>query len=135
MYNPRFPHSLVVKRLSVDENGDPVLDEEGVQQYETLTLTIAEYYDDEPKRTVKGEYVTYTADSIPFGYRTATQNVKQAGDVVVADFKIACPMFFDVLNFGDRLILTDYDRTYIGSVVKKQTFNLGSNIWFDEIKN
>lgn len=135
MYNPRFPHTVVIKRVRMDENGEPALNEVGEPVYETLELTAVEMFDDQPVRNEDGSFRTYKVDSLPFGYRTATQNVKQAGDVVVADLKIATPMFITPLNYGDRLVLTDFDRTYMGRVVKKQTFNLGSNIWFDEIKN
>lgn len=135
MYNPRFPHTVVIKRAVMDENGDPLVSEVGEPVYETLELTAVEMFDDEPVRNEDGSFRTYRVKSLPFGYRTATQNVKQAGDVVVADFKIATPMFTTPLYYGDILELTDFDRTYRGRVVKKQTFNLGSNIWFDDIKS
>lgn len=134
MYNPRFPHTVVIKRVKMDEAGEPICNAVGELVYETLRVQAVEMFDDEPVRNEDGSFRTYMTDSLPFGYRTATQNVKQAGDVVVADFKIATPMFLTPLNYGDRLVLTDFDRTYVGSVVKKQTFNLGSNIWFDDIK-
>ena len=70
-----------------------------------------------------------------FGYRVSSKNTQTAGDVIVSDFKIATPMILTELVAGDILILTDYERTYKGVVVKKTTFNLGTNIWFDESKN
>lgn len=135
MYNPRFPHTVVIKRVKMDEEGEPLYSEKGEPVYETLKVTAVQMFDDEPVRDEDGVFQTYETDSLPFGYRTATQNVKQAGDVVVADFKIATPMFITPLNYGDILELSDFDRKYRGRVVKKQTFNLGSNIWFDEIKS
>jgi hypothetical protein len=44
-------------------------------------------------------------------------------------------MFVTPLLPGDLVEITDFDRTYWGEVVKKATFNLGSNIWINEVKN
>ena len=134
MFNPRFPHTLKVKRVRMTA-GQPEIDIDGNVVYDYLTLTLVEMADEEPVRNAEGAFVTFTAESVGFGYRTASANTQTAGDVVKADFKIACPMFLTELRYDDILELTDYDRTYEGKVVKKTTFNLGTNIWFDEIKN
>ena len=125
MFNPRFPHTLRVKR-SVVEGGEPVVDENGNILYDYIPLTAVEMVDEEPVRDADGAFVTY---------RTASSNTRTAGDVVVADFKIACPMFLTELRYDDILEVSDYDRTYTAKLVKKTTFNLGTNIWFNEIKN
>ena len=38
MFNPRFPHTLRVWRLSKDANGKPITDEEGNPSYEVAML-------------------------------------------------------------------------------------------------
>jgi hypothetical protein len=44
-------------------------------------------------------------------------------------------MFLTPLEAGDLVEIKDYERSYWGEVVKKATFNLGSNIWINEVKN
>lgn len=134
MENPRFPHCLQVIRVSEDEYGQPIYDEGGNPVYEVLPLDVVKTLDGEPQRRY-GELVTVKSNGISFGYRTSTQNTSTAGDVIVSDFKIATPMFTTPLRSGDILELTDYERTFRGYVVKKMTFNWGSNIWFNEVKN
>lgn len=135
MENPRFPHTLTIKRPTRDSGGAIVLDSDGKPTYDAVTLKIVEMMDGDPVKDADGAFVTEDATSVSFGYRTNSMNIRQAGEVVVADFKIACPMFLAELNFGDELELTDYDRTYRGKLVKKVTYNWGTNIWFDEIRN
>jgi len=134
MDNPRFPHTLSINRPK-KENGATVFDENGNVTYEPITIKIVKTVDGDPIRDGNGGFVTEDATSVNFGYRTNSMNIRQAGAVVVADYKIACPMFLATLNFDDILILTDYDRTYKGRVVKKVTYNWGTNIWFDEVQN
>lgn len=127
MYNPRFPHILKVQRaVGTDEQGDIL--------YEEVILDIVKTSNGEPIRE-GDKFVTYQADSIPFGYRTNTQNTKVMGDVVSAGYKVACPLFVTPLEFNDVLTLTDYDRTYKGYVIKKAAFNWGADIWFNETEN
>lgn len=135
MFNPRFPHTLAVKRTRTDSTGVPQTDANGDFIYDTVTLTCVEMSDSEPVRNADGNFVTFEAASINFGYRTAARNSQTSGDVIVSDFCIACPMFLTEIHTDDILVLTDYERTYKGKVIKKTTFNLGTNIWFDEIKN
>lgn len=154
MYNPRFPHKLSVKRPKVDSEGEFVLSERGDVEYVNVPLTLVQLIDNEPQRyrrsaafsrafslafdtlARRGDFVIIkVADEIDFGYRTGNKNTRTEGDVIVSDNKIACPMFMTELFPGDVLTLTDYDRTYTGKVVKKITYNWGSNIWFDEVKN
>ena len=135
MYNPRFPHTLVVKRVRKDSTGELVYDSDGNSIIDTVSLTCAEMLDNEPVRNANGAFVTYTATSVNFGYRTSAKNTTTSGDVIVSDFRIACPMFLTEILADDILELTDYERTYKGKVVKKTTFNLGTSIWFDEVRN
>lgn len=135
MFNPRFPHTLTVKRTRTDSTGVPQTDVNGNFIYDVVTLTCVEMSDSEPVRDADGRFVTFEATSINFGYRTAARNSQTAGDVIVSDFCIACPIFLTEIHTDDILEITDYERTYRGKVVKKTTFNLGTNIWFDEIKN
>lgn len=135
MYNPRFPHTLVVKRAERNSSGEIVYDANGDATYSPVTLTIANYANDEPIRLSDGTFSTYTAESIKFGYRTSSQNTKAAGDAVMSDFKLATPMFFTELLYDDIIEITDYDKSYKARLVKKTTFNWGTNIWIDEIRN
>lgn len=134
MFNPRFPHKLVVKRVRF-ANGQPVIDGDGNPIYDTVRLTLVEMYDEEPVRDLDGNFVTYEDDCVNYGYRTNSSNTQTMGDAMMTTFKIACPMFLTEIQAEDILELTDYDRTYRGRVIKKTTYNLGTNIWYNEIKN
>lgn len=135
MYNPRFPHSFSIKRASVDSSGDIVYDANGDPTYTTLSLSVVTTLDGDPTFDSQGQLITTSADNLSFGYRDSSRNTSDSKDVVIADYKIACPMFTTELYYGDIIEITDYQRTYKGKVVKKMTYNWGSNIWFDEIKN
>lgn len=135
MFNPRFPHTLRVWRVREDEYGEPVTDDEGNAAYDIVSLDVAVTVDDRPLMGLDGSVETEVAESICFGYRTQGKNTRETVDVVVSDFKLATPMFLTPLKPGDRVEITDYERTYWGEVVKKMTFNLGSNIWVNEVKN
>lgn len=128
MYNPRFPHKFRVFRPKVDTNGEPVLDVDGNPTYILLPLDKVINDDGTP-------FITEVVESMPFGYRTQGRNMSESRDVYVADYKLASPRFLTILNVGDRLEITDFDRTFFGEVVKKITNNLGSNIWINEVKN
>ncbi len=135
MYNPQFPHTLRVIREGLDEHGDPITDENGDPVAAVVTLTAVVMVDNQPTFDADGKFITEEVDSIPFGYRQSSMNTMRAGDVIVSDYKISCPIFLTPLNPGDILELTDYEKTFRGVVVKKDTFNLGTLIWFDRIKN
>jgi len=108
--NPRFPHSMVVKRVSVDADGVPVTDSEGNTIEETVLSSF-------------------------FGYRTQAMNTSSAGDVIKADYKLALPKTLADVRSNDKIYITDYTRSFVATVLKFNTFNLGSNIWANEIKN
>ena len=136
MYNPRFPHKLKVWRGSLDSLGNPVTDANGNPTYTLVPLSLVYTIDGEPQRDANGNLViARTVNEIAFGYRTETRNTQIAGDVATSDFKLACPMFTTFLKFGDILEMTDYDRTYKCSVIKKTDANWGSNIYCNEIRN
>lgn len=135
MYNPRFPHTLVVKRVKKNEDGDIAYSEKGDVSYDIVPLDIVQMLGDSPLKDNAGNFITRQAGSLSFGYRTSTRNVSQSGEVVVADIRISTPMFTTELFFDDIIILTDYDKTYECRFVKKTTFNWGTSMWVDEIKN
>lgn len=108
--NPRFPHLLVVKRASVDADGVPITDSDG----NIVEETVLESY---------------------FGYRTQTMNTSSSGDVIKADYKLALPRTTVNIMANDKIYITDYTRSFVATVLKFNTFNLGSNIWANEIKN
>lgn len=135
MYNPRFPHTLKVLRPLANSNGQAVLDDDGNPSLVAIPLDKAVCIDGEPQLDADGRFITEQVKEIEFGYRRGSLNARDTGDVSVLMQQIALPIFTTVLKRGDILEMTDFDRTYRGQVIKKQTFNLGTNIWFDEIRN
>lgn len=135
MLNPRFPHTLRVWRARIDDFGEPMTDENGNPIYDIVSLEAVVMIDSLPVVSSDGGFETEQTEWIDFGYRTQGKNTRDTLDVVVSDFKLATPMFLTPLLTGDRVEIKDYERTFIGEVVKKATFNLGSNIWINEIKN
>lgn len=135
MYNPRFPHSFRLKKARYDEYGNPVFDDNGDAIYEYVNMECVEMKDHEPVRDSEGNFVTYFSEEVNFGYRTSSKSASTVNDMVTADFCIACPMVLTEIHSGETLELRDYERTYYGTVVKKTTFNLGTNIWFNEVRN
>lgn len=135
MFNPRFPHSLRVWRSRKDDNGDPMTNDKGDPIYDIVRLKAVVMVDNLPVVRSDGSFETEPAEWMSFGYRTQGKNTRETVDVQVSDFKLATPMFLTPLEAGDRVEIKDYDRSYWGEVVKKATFNLGSNIWVNEVKN
>ena len=109
-----------------DSDGDPI--------YDIVSLKAVVMVDSRPVVLSDGSFDTYLTEWLEFGYRTQGKNTKDTTDVMVSDFKLATPMFLTPLETGDRVEVKDYERTYWADVVKKQTFNLGSNIWINEVK-
>lgn len=134
MFNPRFPHQLRVWR-SRNENGIPVTDDSGDEILDIVMLDAVTMLDNRPQFNYEGGFDTTEVEWMSFGYRTQGKDTKDTTDVVVSDFKLATPMFLTPLMVGDKVEIKDYDRTFWGEVVKKQTFNLGTNIWINEVKN
>lgn len=135
MFNPRFPHTLRVWRYRKNDYGEPMTDSEGNPEKEVVMLEKVVMVDYEPVVYSEGRFDTELVDTIEFGYRTQGKNTRDTVDVQVSDFKLATPMFLTYLEPGDMVEITDYERSFWGEVVKKATFNLGSNIWVNEVKN
>lgn len=135
MFNPRFPHTLRVWRARKDSNGEPMTNAQGDPVHDIVMLKAVVMIDNMPVVRSDGSFDTDSTEWISFGYRTQGKNTKDTSDVVVSDFKLATPMFLTPLEMGDRVEIKDFDRSYWGEVVKKQTFNLGSNIWINEVSN
>lgn len=135
MFNPRFPHMLRVWRSVKDDNGVPMTNDEGDPLYEVVELDEVVMCDNRPAMLADGGFETKKTEWLCFGYRTQGKNTKDTVDVMVSDYKLATPMFVTPLSPGDRIEIRDYDREYWGEVVRKQTFNLGSNIWINEVMN
>lgn len=110
-----------------DVKGEPIR--------EIVRLNKVVMVDYQPVVRSDGSFDADLVDKIEFGYRTQGKNTKDSVDVIVSDYKLATPMFTTPLLPGDLVEITDFDRTYWGEVVKKATFNLGSNIWINEVKN
>ena len=135
MFNPRFPHTLRVWRYRKNDYGEPMTDAEGNPVQDIVRLKKVVMVDSEPIVRSDGSFDTELVDTIEFGYRTQGKNTRDTVDVQVSDYKLATPMFVTPLEPGDKVEIWDYDRSYWGEVVKKATFNLGSNIWVNEVKN
>lgn len=135
MFNPRFPHTLRVWRTRKNDFGEPATDDEGNPLYEAVPLEKVVMRDNLPVVLPDGGFETETVYSLPFGYRTQGKNTRETTDVEVSDYKLSTPMFLTYLDPSDVIELEDYDRKFSCEVVKKTTFNLGSNIWVNEVKN
>lgn len=135
MFNPRFPHTLRVWRSRKDDHDEPMTTEGGDPIYDIVRLKKVVMVDNEPIVRSDGSFDTEMVETIEFGYRTQGKNTRDTVDVQVSDFKLATPIFLTHLEPGDMVEIWDYERSYWGEVVKKATFNLGSNIWINEVKN
>ena len=135
-FNPRWPHTFKVVEESLDENGLPVTDEGGRPVTSTKLLERIVYDGGfNPRRNSDGSFVTETVDEMPWGYRTSTGGLKTAGEVIVADYKISAPMMLTELPTGTVLEMTDYTHTFRVKILKMTTYNWGTNLWVDNIKN
>ena len=136
MYNPRWPNTLTAFAAVLDENKLPVCDENGDPVITQIAFTKV-VYDSRmnPKFHADGTFVTETVTELPWGYRTSTGGVRDAGEVFRTDFKISCPMIITPLEEGSLLYLKDKVRTFVGVVKKMTTYNWGTNIWFDRYGN
>ena len=134
MFNPRFPHTLRVWRSRKNDYGEPMTDNDGDPIFDIVTLKAVVMVDGRPVVLSDGSFDTELTEWLAFGYRTQGKSTKDTTDVMVSDFQLATPMFLTPLEAGDRVEIKDYERTYWGEVVRKHTFNLGSNIWINEVK-
>ena len=135
-YNPRWPHTFKVVSESLDADGLPVTDENGDPVVGTMSLERIVYGDDyDPRRRPDGSFVTEMVDEMPWGYRTSTGGLHTAGEVIVADYKCSCPMLLTELPTGTVLEMTDYTHTFRAKLLKMTTYNWGTNLWLDNVKN
>lgn len=136
MYNPRWPHTFTVLVERLDENGLPVTDANGNPVTGSMQVERI-VYDPQwnPSRNADGSFQTEYVEEVPWGYRTSTGGMKTSGEVWVADYKISCPMLLTDIPSGAILIMTDYVHTFRVKVVKMTTYNWGTNLWIDNIKN
>lgn len=136
MYNPRWPHTFRVLSESLDGNGIPVTDSEGKPIRSAMPLEKVVYDGNwNPTFSSDGSFVTETVTEMPWGYRTSTGGLRTSGEVIVADYKISCPMFLTDIPTGTMLEMTDYQRTFRTKVIKVTTYNWGTNLWVDNVKS
>ena len=136
MYNPRWPHTFTVLVESLDENERPITDEQGKPVLGAKPIEKI-VYDPQwnPRKNADGTFLTETVTEVPWGYRTSTGGMKTSGEVWVADYKMSCPMLLTDLPSGTILMMTDYVHSFRVKVVKMTTYNWGTNLWVDNIKN
>ena len=155
-YNPRWPHTFKVVVESLDSNGLPVVDDNGdpvigipvvddlgnpvydngkpkMKDMELSRIVYDAGYN--PRRNPDGTFVTESDSQMPWGYRTSTGGLKTAGEVIVADYKVSCPMMLTELPTGTVLEMTDYTHTFRAVLLKMTTYNWGTNLWLDNVKN
>ena len=136
MYNPRWPHTFIVLSESLDADGLPITDDDGkpVRGSKPLERVV---YDPRwnPRFSADGSFLTETVTEMPWGYRTATGGLKTSGEVIVADYKVSTPMLLTELPTGTILEMTDYTRTFRAKLLKMTTYNWGTMLWLDNIKN
>lgn len=136
MYNPRWPHTFRVVVEPLDGNGMPVTDANGDPVVGGMQLEKIVYDSGwNPTRNPDGSFVTEMVTDMPWGYRTATGGLRTAGEVIVADYKVSTPMMLTELPTGTILQMTDYTHTFRAKILKMTTYNWGTNIWLDNIKN
>lgn len=136
MYNPRWPHTFRVVVESLDQNGLPVTDANGDPVVGSMQLEKVVYDSAwNPRRSPDGSFVTEKVTDMPWGYRTSTGGLKTAGEVIVADYKVSSPMLLTELPTGTILEMTDYTHTFRAKLLKMTTYNWGTNLWLDNIKN
>ena len=136
MYNPRWPYTFTVIGESLDANGMPVVDKNGDPVVSAMTIKKV-IYDPQwnPSRSADGSFATEDVTAVPWGYRTATGGLKTSGEVIVADYKISCPMLLTDIPTGTILSMTDAVKTFRVKVIKMTTYNWGTNLWVDNILN
>ena len=136
MYNPRWPHTFRVVVESLDSNGRPVTDANGDPVVGSMQLEKIVYDSGwNPTRNPDGSFVTEMVTDMPWGYRTSTGGLHTSGDVIVADYKVSVPMMLTELPSGTILQMTDYTHTFRAKLLKMTTYNWGTNMWLDNIKN
>lgn len=136
MYNPRWPHTFRVVVENLDHNGIPVTDANGDPVVGSMQLEKVVYDSAwNPRRSPDGSFVTEMVTDMPWGYRTSTGGLKTAGEVIVADYKVSSPMLLTELPTGTVLEMTDYTHTFRAKLLKMTTYNWGTNLWLDNIKN
>lgn len=136
MYNPRWPHTFRVVVESLDANGLPVTDAKGDPVVGSMQVEKIVYDSGwNPTRNTDGSFVTEMVTDMPWGYRTSTGGLHTSGDVIVADYKVSTPMMLTELPTGTILQMTDYTHTFRAKLLKMTSYNWGTNMWLDNIKN
>lgn len=136
MENPRHPYFFTVKEARTDEHGDAVTDAEGHPVETDMEVELVETGSGgNPVRDDDGNLATYTVTRVPCGYRTSTGGYRISGEVIVCDYKISTPMMRTELPPETVIEVTDNTRTYRAKIIKATTYNWGSNMWIDEIRN
>lgn len=135
-YNPRWPSKFRVEGNSLDENGLPVVGDDGNPTTTTVTLEkVVCDCNGNPTFHSDGSLVTESVEEMPCSYRTSTGGIKDSGEVFQTDFKMSCPMMKTQLEEGAIIVITDKTHSFKAVVKKMTTYNWGTNIWIDRYGN
>lgn len=128
--NPRFPHFLTLKRVTVANSTDnpfipPVNDDPFAEQVAASASSAAASGPEVTTRTLyEGECRSY---------RNVTTKTRDG--VLVSDYVIAMPRVDFAILPGDVVVVVANHRTMNGVVEDSQTTNFGTNIWWNQKEN
>lgn len=131
--NERWPHSLKCRVPVFDDNGNATYDDDGKPVYTYMDFTVVAYEGYSPIYSSDGAVVTQTLEALPYGYRTSSESTSKMNDVAYYDSKLSCPKFYEAIPFGAFLELTDEGGTRVVTLLRKETFNWGCNLFINEV--
>lgn len=111
--NTRFPHKLEIKRGLVDDNNNPVTDENGDEVFSIVF---------ESECAIRGDML---------------RGIDIDAKVIKSDYKLALPKHSFIIRTGDNITLfnSHTGEKVTGEVELHRVWNLGANIWFQSNGN
>lgn len=110
--NPRWPHHVKILRERIDNDGNPILDDE-------MNPILDIVFESE------------------CGDRSDNKDTSWQGEVITADYKLSLPKHSVIIHRNDYVEFTNGINGELikGQVVKAKVNNLGANIWFNYSSN
>lgn len=87
-----------------------------------------------PVTDADGNPVWITIHESECGYRKLGKSTRES-EVMIEPLRLSLPKHDRFIMPDDRIEVTDYVRTVTGSVIRSIVYNMGAEIWFNEIKN